>query len=319
MQQRILGIDIGGTKIAIGLFDGDNSLLKQAVFPTQKSGTGDDFFATLSAAITDILADNGIEAVDKIGLGIPGMVSTNGREIALAPNIHYLSHYPLCDKLEQVFGTAVVLENDANAAALAEYHLGVGQGYPNMVYSTISTGIGAGILVDGKLLKGAHRAAAEVGHMIIVPDGLPCGCGNNGCAEAYAGGANYPKQIEKRIVAGEPTVMADLAQKHGAIDGRVLSEAYALKDEMAVQTLAQITWALGTLYYNIYKVLDNNCFVLGGGLTNIGEPLFTGIERTFLSLCRGKAEEDVIHFKKAHFSSDEIGIYGAFLAAKHSD
>lgn len=319
MKQTILGIDIGGTKIAIGVFDENDRLLAQQVFATQKQTTADAFFDALSASITDMLAQTGIDKIDKIGLGIPGMVASSGREIALAPNIQYLSHYPLCERLEQTFHASVVLENDANAAALAEYHLGAGQGFSNMVFSTISTGIGAGIIVNGNLVKGAYRMAAEVGHMIIVPDGLPCGCGNKGCAEAYAGGANYPRQIEKRIAAGEPTIMTKLAKKYGGIDGHVLSEAYALGDDMATQMLAQITWALGTVYYNIYKVLDNNCFVLGGGLTNMGNPLFSGIEKTFLGLCRGKSSEDIIHFKKAHFGSDEIGIYGAFLAAKYAN
>ncbi|MGI6665589.1 MAG: ROK family protein [Christensenellaceae bacterium] len=311
----IAGIDIGGTKVALGLFDENSTLLAQQEFPVKKEITGDAFYAELTAALDALLSSIGATTFTHGGVGFPGIVQTEHMRVQFAPNAPFLNDYPLCEQLSTQYQANIVLENDANAAALAEYHLGAGQGYPDMVYSTVSTGIGGGILCNGKILRGSYFAAGEIGHTIIVPGGLLCGCGNHGCVEAYAGGANFPKQIEARIAAGEETLMKTLAAEYGGINGRTLSAAFAAEDEMAIDFLTQISWALGTLYYNIYKIINNNCFVLGGGLTNIGAPLFAGIEETFLSLKKGDSADMQVVFKQAHFSSSTVGIYGAALAA----
>lgn len=315
MRDYIIGIDIGGTKIATGVFDPDFALLAQHTQPFNQNASAEGIFSCLCNGVLAALADAPAEgSIAKIGVSIPGIVNAAGTGVFFTPNTPSIWGFALGDRLRQRFNAKVQLENDANAAALAEYTLGAGRGFLSMIYSTISTGIGAGIILDGRLYRGSNRAAGEIGHMILVPGGEPCGCGNNGCVEAYAGGANFPKQIQARIDAGEPTLMRELAKQHGRIDGHVLAEAYHAGDSLAAEFLERITRLLGTLYYNIYRILDIQCFVLGGGLTNLGETLLQPIRDTITDLRRSAEEKDIpLYIKKAHFSSWEIGLYGAAL------
>ena len=319
MDGYCFGIDIGGTKIALGILSPALQLVARREFLFDPALPAEEIFALLRTQLEGCLADASLRAaqIERIGLGVPGIIDKGGRSLKFAANAQLLNHFPLCDALQTLFPRAqIFMENDANAAAVAESTLGAGRDFPNMLYCTISTGVGCGIILNGKLFRGSHMAAGEIGHMIVYPGGEPCGCGGRGCAEAYAGGANYPRRIRARIEAGEPPQMAELAQKHGRIDGRVLGEAYALGDRMALEVLDEICAALGLLFYNIYKLLNLDCYVLGGGLTNLGEPLVAGIRSHFQALRVGADTMDPVHFLPAHFSSAEIGIYGAALAAR---
>ena len=319
MQSYTLGIDIGGTKIALGALSNAFHLLARREFPYDPARTAEDTFARLAAQIRDCLSDAGVKAaaVTHVGVGLPGVLSPDRRSLRFAPNAALFNAFPLYDALQSLFpGAALRMENDANAACLAESRLGAGQGFRNMLYATISTGIGCGLILDGKLYRGSRFSAGEIGHMRIYPGGEACGCGGRGCAEAYAGGANYPRRIRRRIDAGEQTAMTALAAEHGgAIDGRVLSAALGLGDPMAREVFGEICAALGLLFYNINKLLDLDAFVLGGGLTNLGEPLFCGVRREYAALCTPMDDPAGGRFLPAHFSSAEIGIFGAAMAA----
>ncbi len=321
MDGYVFGIDIGGTKIALGILSPSLQLVARREFPFDPSLPAGDIFALLRAQLEGCLADASLCAaqISSIGIGVPGIIHKDGRSLKFATNAQLLNDFPLCTALQELFPEAQIrMENDANAAAVAESMLGAGRGFEHMLYCTISTGVGCGIILNGRLFRGSHMAAGEIGHMILYPGGEPCGCGSLGCAEAYAGGANYPRRIRARIEAGEPTIMAELAQKHGRIDGRVLGEACALGDAMALEMLDEICAAMGLLFYNIYKLLNLDCYVLGGGLTNLGEPLFSGIRRHFEALRVGADTMEPVHFLPAHFSSAEIGVYGAALVARLS-
>ncbi len=302
-----IGVDIGGTKTAIGVFDGDFSMISFSSFPSRQGDTPERILSVLAEEIKKLAPKN----VDKIGMGIPGVVNPKTGRICLAPNLKMLEDFPIRDYLQERFPHSDIrLDNDANAAALAEYTLGAGQGHENMIYSTISTGIGGGVIIGGKLHRGAHFAAGEIGHMLLIPGGELCGCGNRGCAEAYAGGANYPAQIKKRLEAGEKSLLSD----YETINGEALSAAYFAGDKLAAEFFDRITWALGTLYFNLYRALDVDLFVLGGGLTNVGEPLFRAIRRHFESWRHDYEQVDFpVDFVPARFKSSEVGVIGAAL------
>ncbi len=318
MDGYILGIDIGGTKIALGIMDASLHLVDRREFPFDPALPAGEIFTMLREQIDSCLKTCSLcpAQITRIGIGVPGIINKDGRSLKFAANAQLLNNFPLYGALQTLFPKAlIIMENDANAAAVAESTLGAGRGFAHMLYCTISTGVGCGIILNGKLFRGSHMAAGEIGHMIVYPGGEPCGCGGRGCAEAYAGGANYPRQIRRRIEAGEPTVMAELAKKHGRIDGRVLGEALTLNDPMAEEIFDGICACLGLLFYNIYKLLNIDCYVLGGGLTNLGAPLFERIHSHFQALRTGVDTMDEVHFLPAFFSSAEIGVYGAALVA----
>jgi len=317
MSEYILGIDVGGTKIALGILLGE-SLVARREFPFDPSADADTIFEKLTDTIALTLGDASLRAADisAVGLGVPGTIRPDRRSLQFAANAPLLNGFPLCDKLSALFpGVPVVMENDANAAALAEHILGAGKGLGDMLYCTISTGVGGGLILNDTLFRGPNMAAGEIGHMVVYPGGAPCGCGGHGHAEAYAGGANYPRAIRARIEAGEPTVMAELAEQSGRLDGRVLAAALAEGDAMAQDILAQIASAVALLFYNTYKLLGLQTFVLGGGLTNLGDTLFDAIRAALTGLYTPMDAGVTLTLLPARFSSAEIGVYGAALSA----
>ena len=316
-MKYVLGIDIGGTKIALGIMDDSHNMLESSSFFVGGLDVK-DIFSSLEGNIDSLLGNLGIERKDisAIGIGIPGIMSHDRKSVLFAPNIHLLNNFPLYDSLKELFPDAeIVLENDANTAALAENRMGAGDNRENMIFVTISTGIGAGFIINHKLFRGSHLAAGEIGHMITYPGGELCGCGNRGCAEAYAGGANYPKYIRHLIDSGRKTVMEDYLKEHGYIDGKALSQALEKEDPLALEVFDRICKAVGLLFYNLYKCLNIDCYVIGGGLTNIGKRLFDTIEKHFKELRMGTDTMDKVYFLPAKFSSNEIGIYGTALVA----
>ncbi|MBR3294778.1 MAG: ROK family protein [Clostridia bacterium] len=312
-----LGIDIGGTKIAIGIMNSDNEMLCTDSFLIEGM-TAISIFVKMQDTIEELVREAGLKKDDisSIGIGVPGIINKDRRSVLFAPNIPLLNDFPLYRSLRNMFpDAAIVLENDANAAGLAESILGAGKNFDNMIYCTISTGVGAGIIIDHKLFRGSHLAAGEIGHMITFPDGEPCGCGNRGCAEAYAGGANYPKYIRHVIDSGRETILKDYLEAHGTIDGRALSFGLDNHDALAEEVFSKICRTIGILFFNLYKCLNIDCYILGGGLTNLGDKLFTGIEENFQKLRVGADTMEKVYFLPAHFTSNEIGVYGAALVA----
>jgi glucokinase len=151
--------------------------------------------------------------------------------------------------------------------------------------------------------------------MITFPDGEPCGCGNRGCAEAYAGGANYPRYIRHLMDSGRKTILSQYLEEHGTIDGRALAYGLEHHDELSEEVFSKICRTIGILFFNLYKCLNIDCYVLGGGLTNLGTRLFEGIEENFQKLRVGADTMEKVFFLPAHFTSNEIGVYGAALVA----
>ena len=312
-----LGYDIGGTKIAAGIMNERYEMISEDSFLV--SGLGpDDLYRTTVERTAMLLKKASLkkEDITDIGIGVPGVITKDRHALLFAANIPYLNYYPLYDTFKGFFPDAdVVLENDANAAALAENILGAGKGFPDMIYCTISTGVGAGIIIDHRLFRGSHMSAGEIGHMITYPGGELCGCGNKGCAEAYAGGANYPRYIKHLIDSGRETILKDYLESHGVIDGKALSYGLDNHDALSEEVFDRICRALGIMFFNVYKCMNIDCYVLGGGLTNLGPRLFDRITEHFEELRVGADTKEKVYFLKAQFPSNEIGVYGAALAA----
>ena len=194
-----IGVDIGGTKVAAGVVDADGRILARLRrdTPAQDPGRTEDVIAE---CIRELAADHEVEAV---GLGAAGFVDAARSTVLFAPNLAWRNE-PLRAAVEQRTGLPVVVENDANAAAWGETRFGAGHGQPFTVTLTVGTGLGGGVVLGGQLIRGAFGAAAEVGHMILVPDGRPCGCGLRGCWEQYASGRALVTEARERA-ARSPT------------------------------------------------------------------------------------------------------------------
>jgi glucokinase len=190
-----IGVDIGGTKIAAGVVDEEGSILETVQVPTPPSPEG--VVDAIVEAVRQVSTGHQIEAV---GIGAAGYVDDKRATVLFAPNI-YWRHEALKDKVEQRVGLPVVVENDANAAAWGEYRFGAGQGHSDVICITLGTGLGGGIIIGNKLRRGRFGVAAEFGHVRVVPDGLLCGCGSQGCWEQYASGRALVRYARQRANA----------------------------------------------------------------------------------------------------------------------
>ncbi len=308
-----IGIDIGGTKTAFGLFDDKRQLIDKDKILTDKTLCATDLCNAMISVIDGLLGRHGLSRKDVggIGAGCPSTVNAKTGVVNATNNIPKLSDFNLRDYLAGYLGCRALVDNDANLAALAEYRRGAGRGHENMMYYTASTGMGGGFILDGRLYRGANCFAGEIGHSLITPGkGLMCGCGNRGCFESYAGGSHIDDNVRLRVERGEKTLMTELSQG-GYINGEILYKAYFAGDAMAAELLDQIGSYAGLLMFNIYQIINVDCYVIGGGLANFGEELFGRIRASFNSYKR--ACSDPVYFLPAELKQD-FGIIGAVEA-----
>lgn len=304
---------MGGTKTAIGAFDKDHTLLFRHQYDTDLSLSKEELKDQLAKEIQSLLTREGVDdgQLGGIGIGLPSFLDFERGYVKHTTNIPRLNEYAFRDALQAYFPVPIFLDNDANLAALAEHRHGSGQGFPHMIYSTASTGIGGGLIFFGRIFRGSYSSAGEIGHAIITPgQGVFCGCGNQGDFESYAGGANIYKHVERRVEAGETTVMTQMAPSIKDITGKTLNAAYHAGDAMAAALLDQIARYLGILYYNLYVTLNINCYVIGGGLLHFGDALMNGIRRTFDQFLRHPRSDEPVYIRPASLKQD-FGIIGA--------
>lgn len=313
----IVGIDIGGTKTAAGIFREDLSIIDSGKIKTPRSERPEQIIDEIISFVSSLLLKNGLNFSDisKIGIGVPSLINFKTGVILKTHNIPCLENFNICSCFEKSTGVDTVADNDANLAALAEYTFGAGKGFEHMIYSTASTGIGGGIIINGNLFRGSGYCAGEIGHMIITENsGALCGCNNRGCFESHASGAYISKNAEILKSNGISTdFLEEISGGIENINGESLYKAYIAGDKAADMLFSDICHYLGLLYYNLYKALCINCFVIGGGLTHFGEIMFKKIEDSFLSFNHEIFEP--VYFLPSKLGQD-FGIIGAALLCK---
>jgi glucokinase len=267
-------VDLGGTKIYSLVSDSECAPLADDHRSTEVE-LGPD-------AVIGRIVDSVNASIDRaplelrppaaIGIAAPGPIDVERGLVLDAPNLHGWHHVPLAARLSATFGCPAVLENDANAAALGEFLFGAGRGSRHMIYLTISTGIGGGLILDGQLYRGAGGAAGELGHAVIDEDGPRCGCGRRGCLEALASGTAIAARAAEAIASGRPTAITrhagndDVAAEHVAL-------AAAEGDPVAQEIIGRAAHALGLGLADIVNIFNPDLIVIGGGTSNIGAPL----------------------------------------------
>lgn len=273
-----IGVDIGGTKIAAGVVDEKGTILETSTVPTPP--TPDDVIDSIAEAVRGASAEH---RVDAVGIGAPGYVDDKRANVLFTPNLTW-RHEPLKDKVEQRVDLPVVIENDANAAAWGEYKFGVGTGHEEVVCITIGTGLGGGVIIGGKLHRGRFGVAAEFGHIRMVPDGLLCGCGNQGCWEQYASGSALVRYAQQRAAATPDNAGILLTLGDGTpegIQGKHISEAARQGDPVAVDSFRELARWAGAGLADLATLFDPGAFIVGGGVSDEGDLVLDPIRKSY--------------------------------------
>ncbi len=275
MPPYLIAVDLGGTQIRAALCDPQGQILRRIARPTLAAEGPAAVIGRLEEAIATAMEGTPADQIAGIGIGAPGPLNPISGIILEAPNLPGWVNVPLRNMISARFGLPTFLGNDANLAGLAEYTFGAGRGRPDMIYLTISTGVGSGIIVDGKMVLGAHGLGAEAGHIIVDPKGPRCGCGHNGCLEAFASGTGIARHVVSRIKAGKKTRITKMVGDDlNKVDARVVSEAAKLGDKLAIQALQRAGKYLGIGIASLLRLFNPTMIVLGGSVTKAGPLLF---------------------------------------------
>ncbi|HSO19064.1 MAG TPA: ROK family protein [Desulfosarcina sp.] len=268
-----LGIDLGGTKILTAVGDGRGMLLSRDHRVTPSATGREAVFEAIHDSVRHSLDEASLrmEQVAAIGVGAPGPSNPQTGILHSSPNLPGWRDVPVQKLIEARYDRPTFLVNDANAAALAEYHFGAGRGSCCFLYVTVSTGIGGGIVVGGDLYTGNQGVAAEIGHMTISDPGPPCNCGNTGCWEAMGSGTALAKTARRRIAAGDSTSILDHAGGDvRKVTARTVQQAAEAGDGLAVGLVAETAHIIGTGLANLINIFNPDVIALGGGLTRMG-------------------------------------------------
>jgi glucokinase len=321
MEQYVIGIDIGGTKVAYGLFDSRKKIIRRIIHPSNASCSPQEFFDEIIANIRRIISEEnfGKENLRGVGIGMPSFILFEEGRIIKTSNLPNIQDFSARAYLmEKLGGIRVVLDNDAHVAAIAEHRHGAGRGFDHMLYCPLSTGISSGIIINGHIFRGSYGWAGESGHMILTPgDGVMCGCGNQGCFMSWTSGSMIIKHIQKWIEAGEKSIITDIADNE-QLNCNHLAEAYNNDDPLARMAIDQMVKLLGVWTFNLYVTFNINCFVFGGGLLKMfrqlkgSDGLLHAIKVVFDKYNNNSIP---VYFKEAELSDsmsgDDFGIIGA--------
>ncbi|MEJ2560635.1 MAG: ROK family protein, partial [Anaerolineae bacterium] len=280
MAKHYIVVDLGGTQIRAALATSPNRLYQTIRMETLADQGPDVVIRRLESAVRQVAGETWAD-VDAIGIVSPGPLDPWLGVILEAPNLPGWENLPLKDRLSSSLNRPVVLGNDANFAALAEQRFGAGQGKRHMIYITVSTGIGGGVIIDDKLLLGVGGLAAEVGHMTLEPYGPLCTCGNRGCLEALASGPAIARDARDRIAAGQASSILPLAEDDPQrITAELVGRAATQGDPLAIELLQQAGFYIGVGIVNLMNLFNPGIIVIGGGVSQVGNLLFEPIRQT---------------------------------------
>lgn len=274
-----IGVDIGGTKIAVGVVDEEGRIVAST---TRRTPATDPELieAGVADAVAELTADHEVAGV---GVGAAGFVDADRRTVRFAPNLAWRDR-ALAAELEELVRLPVVVENDANAAGWAEYRFGAATDAAHMLMLTVGTGLGGAIVLDGQLIRGAGGFAGEIAHMIAVPDGEWCGCGQRGCLEQYTSGTALVRSAKRRAESGDPLLEPLVAAAGGRrkdIDGPLITALAQEGDPGAIDLIADLGSWLGVGVASIAALLDPDVVVVGGGVAAAGNLLVEPARQRF--------------------------------------
>ena len=308
MSKYAFGVDVGGTTVKLGLFNDEGQVLDKWEIPTVKDNGGEKVLPDIAASIKNKMQEKSITAADLVGVGIgaPGAVNAEGFMVNGAVNIGWGS-FDLAETLKKELDLPVTVKagNDANVAALGEMWQGGGKGYSNLVAVTLGTGVGGGIIIDGRILTGTNGAGGEIGHIHIEDNETEvCGCKNKGCLEQYASATGITRLANRRLAKDDAPSML----RGGEISAKTVFDAVKAGDKVAIEIAEQFGEYLGKGLAAVASVVDPQIFVIGGGVSKAGDILFKYIEPSYKRCAFGPCKQTKFALAKL---GNDAGIYGA--------
>jgi len=269
MPDFSIGVDLGGTNLRIAAITTEGKLLEKVTLGTKLLSGPDHVIAEMCDAILRLSEQyRSSGALLGMGLGIPGIIDLESGTVRASANLPGWSNYPVREKAEQRLATRVLLENDAKVHALGEKWLGAARDVDNMAMITLGTGIGGAIVLGGEIFHGMNGMAGEFGHVTLEPDGVPCGCGNRGCAERYASATAIERMAREEIASGQAPALAKMAGSGEEFSAKSIYQLAVKGDEAAQRIFQKFGRALGILMADIVNVLNLEMYVIGGGVVS---------------------------------------------------
>lgn len=315
MKEYYLGLDLGGTKILTGLADAQGNIITRSRKETEAELGEDKIIENMIETIESVIDKAGIEKeqIRTLGIGSPGPLDAKKGIIIENSNLPW-KNVKLVEKIEAALGINTLLKNDANAAALGEKWFGAGREVDNMVYLTISTGIGGGAVINKELFSGVNDNACEIGHTVIDPNGPLCGCGNHGCLESFSSGTSIGKRAREAAAAGKSKKMLELADNIiEEIDAVICAQAAYQGDQAAVEIFEKAGHYLGIGLGNVVNIFNTEMIILGGGVMKASDLFLDQALKTMKEVALPGPLE-IVKVKEAELGSD-IGLKGAIAVA----
>ena len=306
MKPYAFGVDLGGTTVKLGLFETNCNLIEKWEIPTRTGNHGENLLPDIAEAMLRKLSEKGIDKdqVEGVGMGVPGAV-VNDRFVKPCVNLEQWGGFDVAEALEALCGFPAKIVNDANAAALGEMGAGGGKGRKNVVFVTLGTGVGGGVIVDGKLLAGVHGAGGEIGHIKVKDThDTPCGCGKRGCLEQYSSATGIVNETKKFLASSDaPSKLRELE----TITAKDIFDLAKAGDAVALAQVEEMTRLLGKALAAVSCVCDPQVIVLGGGVSRAGSIITDNVAKWFREYAFPASE--CTEFALAELGND-AGIYG---------
>ncbi|MBN2315098.1 MAG: ROK family protein [Sedimentisphaerales bacterium] len=318
MSGTFVGIDVGGTNVKIGLFDSDLKLISKTSITTEAEMGPDVVIDNMAKTVEKLLTEANLSLSDitGIGIGTPGPAKYSEGIIIKSTNMPKFINVPICKMLNEKLGAPVVFDNDANVACWGEFAVGAGKGVKDMVFFTLGTGIGGGVVSNGELVHGCDENGAELGHMIIHPDGRQCNCGQRGCVEAYASADSTARRATEAIEGGAESSLKKVLDKKGKITSKDIYQHLASGDKLAKEITDGTAKALAITCINMLHTTEPKRIVFAGGMIAAGDVLLNRIKEYF--------DEHIWTLKKEYVEicfatlGEDAGIIGAAALAQHT-
>ena len=280
MVKNRIGIDVGGTNVKIALVNDKGNILYSNSVPTRAEMGYEYTVNNIKQAIRDLITETGVTNIEGIGFDFPGQIDYKNGIVRLAPNIPGWVNIPIAKIIEDEFKISTRIDNDVHCAALGELKFGAGQDCENFICMTVGTGIGSGIVINGKLVRGASNAAGELGHIKLqMHEGPLCGCGDYGCLEAFASGPSIVAMAEEYISGGKSTKFREMASG-GEITPYIVAEAAKLGDPVAKRIFTKVGEYIGFGLASVVNLLNPEKIIIGGGVADAGDILIEPIKET---------------------------------------
>ncbi len=309
-----IGIDLGGTNISAGVVNEKNEILGRGAAKTKIPRAAELIFDDMKAASLEAVKNAGItmDQVESVGVGAPGSINKSNGYIEFSNNMGF-KNVPAKEMLEERFGKPVYIDNDANCAALGEAVAGAGNGAKSVVAITLGTGVGSGIIVDGKLINGINGAAGEMGHMVIAVDGEQCNCGRKGCWERYASATALISQTKAAMLEDKGSLMWELVDGDiNKVGGRTSFDAWRKGDKTATEVVNRYIYYVAVGIINIVNTFQPDVVCVGGGISNEGDNIIKPISEHVARERYSKYAAVQSKIVKAQLGND-AGIIGAAL------